>query len=111
MVVGANIEIRVRIARRDLQRRRLLAPFVATGFLPRFQRGQQALGHWSGRCFKSSQSFLDHLWAGQHVAGNRDIYAAHGTAPAHAVAPGMGGDAAGGIENMQLPVLPPGILG
>jgi hypothetical protein len=48
VVVGADIQIRVRIVRGDLQPGGLLSVFVAAGSFAGFHRAQKAFGHRSG---------------------------------------------------------------
>ena len=56
------------------------------------------------------QRALHHRGTGQHVAANRNIRAAHHPAPGHAVLAGVLGDAALGVDHVQLAMVAPGVL-
>ena len=48
---------------------------------------------------------FDHLWPGQHVSGHGEPVARDLTAPLDALDPGVGGDIAFGVDQVQLAML------
>ena len=112
MVVDAQIELGPFLVAMDQQRRRLLAALVAAGGLAGMHRRDQPLRERQfGVGDIGFRGVVEHGGAGQHVAGNREAVALDMPAPVDAFAPGMRGDAALGVHDVQLPAFTAAIAG
>ena len=107
VVVGADVQVRIRIG---------VAIFSAADCLPRLSppAASPASSAASSRSAMAAGGSREGRQraprpprAGQHVAGDRDVGAAHRPHQVDAVRAGVLRDAAGGIEHVQLPVSRP----
>ena len=102
VVVGADVEVGVRVSGTDLEPGGLLPPSVAARGLAGFHRREQALGHAAGGAEIALQRRLDDRLGGQHVAGDGNVLALHMPGPRDAVAAAVLRDGAAGVEDVEL---------
>eukprot|EP01037_Dinobryon_pediforme_P001866 gene1865-1895_t len=104
MVVGADVQVGVRVFGADLEAGALLAALVAAGRLAGLHGGEQALGEGAFGCKKRVACVGNHSGPCQHVAGHRDVQSADMAGPRHAVRAGVLGDPSGGVDDVELPL-------
>src|SRR5262249_33705319 len=106
MIVDADVEPWVFLARIDLERGGLFAALVAAGGLARVECADESLRERQmGARFVGSRGVLDHHGSCQHVARDREAGADQMSAPLDAVASCMRGGVGCGVEYMELPHL------
>src|SRR5215470_13359243 len=93
VIVDAEVVVHARLPERGHeQRRRLLAPLVATRRLPRLERHEQPLGQIPALTVAGAKRIRhcrDHVGAGQHVARDRELVGLLVAAPRYAAGPGV----------------------
>jgi hypothetical protein len=106
VVVDAQVELRPWIVAVDHERCRLPAALVAAGGLTRLHRGDQPDGKRQvgvGRIGR--RHVVEDARAGEHVAGNRKVFALAMSAPADTGCARMRGDAAMSVHHVNLAVI------
>ena len=103
VIVDAQVEARIVLGGVDAQRRRLLAALVAAGRLAGGQRREEPLGERpAGAGDESLRGRVEHVGAGEHVAGDAEVVVHLVAAPVDALRAGVGGAAAVRADQVQL---------
>ena len=107
VVVDAEVEARVVLVAVDAQRRRLLAALVAAGALAGLHRRDQSLGErQAGAGGIGGDRRVEHVGAGEHVAGDAEVLVHAMAAPLDALLAGVGRGASPCADHVQLALRP-----
>src|SRR5687768_2606829 len=111
VVVDSQIEVSVSFRRVNEQGSRLLAALVAARRFAGLQGADEPFRKRASGRLEGVRRLRHDLLIGKHVAGHREALAGERAAPADALAAGVLADAAGGVDDVQLALLTPGVGG
>ena len=112
VIVNAQVEIGPVFLAINQQRGRLLAALVAAGGFARPHRRDQPARKRQGRIGEiGCRGVVEYARPRKHVAGDGKPVAMDMAVPLNAGRPGMGGDAAACVDDMELTMVAPGIGG